>query len=158
MNQLQIEFIQAMHQFRKIRIDELFPGLNRSEFWALGAIAHCGAGDSRPRVSDIVRRLHNSPQAASRTLRSLEEKGLIQRGTDPEDRRNTLVWLTDQGRETMDVMQKRMENLFEGIFADFGEERMRKLIRELRDLEACGQARFQAVLDEMNEDTERGTK
>lgn len=48
-------------------------------------------------VSELTCRMYDSPQAVSRALRILEKDGLIQRTADPEDRRKTIVRLTEEG-------------------------------------------------------------
>lgn len=48
-------------------------------------------------VSVLARALHESMPSISRTLRMLEQDGLVARETDPADRRKTRVRITDQG-------------------------------------------------------------
>jgi DNA-binding MarR family transcriptional regulator len=78
--------------------------------------------------------LDMSGPALSRWLRSLEQKQFIQRETDPEDRRNTLVSLTKEGlaktREICETLNEFMRN----ITVRMGEERLQALFAELSEL------------------------
>ena len=48
-------------------------------------------------VSDLAKELHQPLPAISRSLRMMEQDGLIQREADPADRRKTLVRITPEG-------------------------------------------------------------
>ena len=69
-------------------------------------------------VSEIVDRLSISTPAVSKTLRSLELKGLIMRETDPDNRRKTFVHLTPKGLE----VKNESDKAFYGFFNDICEK------------------------------------
>jgi MarR family transcriptional regulator, organic hydroperoxide resistance regulator len=48
--------------------------------------------------SELVEMLGVEPPTVTRTLQRLEQAGIVERRTDPEDARVTRVYLTDQGR------------------------------------------------------------
>ncbi len=50
-------------------------------------------------VSELARCSYMSPPAMSRTLKSVEEKGLAVRMVDKKNRRKTYVCLTDEGED-----------------------------------------------------------
>lgn len=57
----------------------------------------CLATAGEATVSHLARRLHVSSPTASHLVERLVQAGLAQRVEDPEDRRRTLVYLTEQG-------------------------------------------------------------
>ena len=50
-------------------------------------------------ISDLVQELHQPLPAISRTVRQMEQDGLVERFADPADRRKTLVRFTPKGYE-----------------------------------------------------------
>ena len=50
-------------------------------------------------ASDIAKRLGITAPAVSKMLRSMEEKGYVERRVDEKDRRNTRVSITPDGKE-----------------------------------------------------------
>ncbi|MEE0800687.1 MAG: winged helix DNA-binding protein [Gemmiger sp.] len=65
-------------------------------------------------VSDVAVSTRNSPQAVSRALRILEKDGLAERMPDPDDRRKTLVRLTEAG----DAARLQAEYALKGYLSD----------------------------------------
>lgn len=56
----------------------------------------------------------------------MEEKGLIQRRVQPEDRRSFHVYLTEQGRDRQRLVRRTLEQMGDEVLAGFSrEERMR---------------------------------
>ena len=100
--ELSMEFLATAHRFKKIHMDGIFPEISKGEFWALKIIqkatlqneSGCGVY-----VSTIAERLKVTPSAISRMLKGLEEKDLIERKVDKNDRRNTYVTLTEKGKK-----------------------------------------------------------
>ena len=60
---------------------------------------------------EIADRLRAKPQTLTRVLNSLEERELLTRTTDPDDRRQSLVTITDQGRGMLHA-EMRPRDLF----------------------------------------------
>ena len=67
-------------------------------------------------VSDVTESLHDTPQSISRMLRKLELAGLIERHTDPVDRRRTYLVFTEEGEkkyrsgaDMLHMMQEKLE-------------------------------------------------
>ena len=57
--------------------------------------------------------------AVSRSLRRLEERGLIKRVCNEECRRNTFVVISDIGRELFEENRKKMEYLVDKLIDEF---------------------------------------
>ena len=75
--------------------------------------------------------------SVTRILKELEARGLLVRETDPEDRRRTLAALTPEGRELFKIISRDVLRVM-GEYADrFGQDRMDRLLTELRELTAA---------------------
>jgi MarR family 2-MHQ and catechol resistance regulon transcriptional repressor len=70
-------------------------GVGFSEFAILEALLHKGP----LLVSELGRRIHLTSGAITTAIDRLEERGLVKRGSDEEDRRARIVSLTAQGRK-----------------------------------------------------------
>lgn len=81
---------------------ELF-GLSDGQARVLRLVARSG---SRPRMSDIARRIEVVPRSATTVVACLESKGLVVREIDLADRRSVLVSLTDAGRALVAEMSR----------------------------------------------------
>lgn len=90
-----------------------------------------GEGMRDVRVSDLVLVTRMRMPAISRALKELEAKELISRHTDSTDRRQTIVQLTDKGREQVVRDTKAIDDYTEAVFAAFTEEEQEELIRLL---------------------------
>jgi DNA-binding MarR family transcriptional regulator len=65
------------------------------------ALLNIGHSPEPLRMSDIAHRLILSPGGTTKVIDRLEEMGHVVRMSDPEDRRATLLSLTDSGREAV---------------------------------------------------------
>ena len=75
-------------------------GLTPSQMSALAALNESGP----VRISHLAHRESVGAPAATRVVASLEERGLVQRAEDPEDKRAWLVELSDEGRRTIESL------------------------------------------------------
>lgn len=64
----------------------------------------------------------------SRTLKTMEDKGLIIRQKNPEDGRSVLIYLTDFGREMRDYSKKVVLQFDEAVKQEIPEEDLQKFI------------------------------
>ncbi|KQC33909.1 MULTISPECIES: MarR family winged helix-turn-helix transcriptional regulator [Nonlabens] len=60
----------------------------------------------------------------SRTLKSMEEKGLIKRSRNPEDGRSVLIHLTDFGKEMRDFSKNVVKTFDNVVKAEIPEEKL----------------------------------
>lgn len=102
------EYATLMHIFRLSQDDDAIAGV---------------------RVMRIKEHSHVSLPAVSQQLRSLEEKGLVQRNTTAEDRRVTLVSLTPAGQKILDHVRKGTDAVLEELVQKIGEANIREYIR-----------------------------
>lgn len=112
-----LQLFTMMHRFRRMQLAERLGMLPRSEHMILEMLLPCescgGAGDASLSAACMARRLHISPPAVSRTVRSLRARGLIDAETDPDDRRNTRIRLTPAGHAVLQTDRGRMDALLE---------------------------------------------
>lgn len=73
------------------------------------------------RLSELSDHLHIAPRSATEVVDGLEQRGLVERRPDPNDRRATLIALTDQGRRISEAIRSarhvEAERFFGGLSA-----------------------------------------
>ncbi|PJI08761.1 MULTISPECIES: MarR family winged helix-turn-helix transcriptional regulator [Clostridium] len=65
-----------------------------------------------PTVGEIAKNINNSQNTVSERITRLENKGLVERKRDKQDRRISRVYLTDKGRELIEEMDKEANSKF----------------------------------------------
>ena len=99
-------------------------GLTPAQARALAVLGGC---DQPPSMSDLAKRLHVVPRAVTPIVDVLEDAGYVQRGTDPENRRSTLLELTDEGRRMCHRITEHRTRAAGELFAPLSEEQRRTL-------------------------------
>lgn len=116
------------------RMRQRLPGeeLEFSLIALLKALAHRGA----LRLTDLAAVLDLDASTVSRHVRTLEERGLVARTTDPDDGRATRLALTDEGRERLEAGAARRRALVAELLEDWSpedRETLRRLLTRLSD-------------------------
>lgn len=106
-------------------------GISHSEFCLLNIIMD---GKDGITVSEIAAELDVTPPAVSRSLRSLESRGLVSRETNLLNRRNTMVRLTADGQIFLEKSRKQMDTVMEYVSEKMGEERKKQLYELLTEM------------------------
>mgnify|MGYP000571512562 CR=1 FL=1 len=88
-------------------------------------------------VSMIAKKMQIPQPAVSRTLRSLENGGYLQREVCRSDRRNTYVSLTDAGKAAVQEADQTLATFHEGIQKRFTKEEAEQLMALLQRLYAA---------------------
>jgi DNA-binding MarR family transcriptional regulator len=83
-----------------------------SQLRALRVMSH--KGDLR--LSALSERLHIAARSATEVVDALESRELVARRPDPDDRRATLVGLTDAGRQLLDAVHSTRRGEEERLF------------------------------------------
>lgn len=78
--------------------------------------------------SYISNRMGMEPTSLTRTLKTLEEKGLITRKKNPNDGRGVLVYLTDLGKEKRELSKNTVIKFNEVIKKNISEEKLQHFI------------------------------
>lgn len=127
-------FSDSVHRFKKIQMKGLYRLTSEREFFALGMIhfiQRARKDGEGVQVSVLAKKMGISLSGMSRKLREMEERGYIARTVDLEDRRNTLVTLTEKGEEVFRSSNERWAEFFTRVTERLGFERAELLIREL---------------------------
>ena len=161
MKKYQSKFLLQMHNFHKIKFWSIVPELNPSEHMLVFALCRCEAGKygelsddfdiklsamKGVKVSDLAKAVRMTMPGVSRVLAGLEEKGIIERRIDRSDRRNTLVFLTEDGYKKIRGYKKRIYKYFETVFERFGEDRIAEVIDLISELAEIAQEELQKEL------------
>ncbi len=104
-------------------------GIDPKRYFLLAQIERGG------RPGTLAQDLHLPPPSVSHLLAGLEEAGLIVRRPNPEDRRSTLLALTDLGRARLAAARRCLEAAGEAALARLDEDEKRALIQLLDRLE-----------------------
>jgi len=72
----------------------------------------------------ISNRMGMEPTSLTRTLKTLEEKGLITRKKNPEDGRGVLIYLTDLGKEMRAQSKETVLKFNESVKKNISEEKL----------------------------------
>ncbi|HEY2764359.1 MAG TPA: MarR family transcriptional regulator [Pseudonocardiaceae bacterium] len=86
------------------------------------------------RLSELSDHLHIAPRSATEVVDDLEQRGLVERRPDPNDRRATLVALTDQGTKVSEAIRSARSAEAERFFGGLSPADRAHLARILREL------------------------
>lgn len=70
----------------------------------------------------------------TRILKAMEQDGMLTRETSENDRRTTLVSLTDRGRDLINAHAAEGAQISEKLANDFGQDKLEQLLDLLEDL------------------------
>jgi DNA-binding MarR family transcriptional regulator len=122
-------FADAIRQRAGIRLDRA----HYSVLVRLGSLAPV-------RLSDLAQDLGVDVSTVSRQVQSLEQKGLVDRGPDPDDGRAVRLELTRKGKAVMRKMQAAWQETIAGVLVDWKPDDIREfaalLARFASDLES----------------------
>lgn len=121
------------HQLR-LRIDEVLRPyeLTRVSWMAIGIVDQ----NDRLTQSELAARLELGTAATGKLVDRLEERGLVQRHDDPDDRRANLLSVTPEARELLERLKTVGEGLREEVLQDLGEAERQRLQRSLQKIKA----------------------
>ena len=99
-----------------------------SQLRALGTLMRHGP----VRPGTLATHLGIAPRSATEVVDALEERGMVRRETDPDDRRATLVVVTDHGREVGQAIRAARAAEADRLFAGLDDADRAELERLLR--------------------------
>lgn len=74
------------------------------------------------------------PTSLSRTLKNLEERGLIARKPNPEDGRSVLIILTEEGLKMRDVSKEVVLKFNEALSENISDEEMKVFLKVIQKI------------------------
>ena len=114
-------------------------GLDTSEFTALVTLLIAGEPYRRS-AGELSSSLVQTTGGTTKTIRRLEERGLVMRVDDPDDGRRTLIELTDPGRALAESTLELVLDAFDLDIGDLGEAERHDLGTELAETSAVSEA------------------
>jgi DNA-binding MarR family transcriptional regulator len=125
-------FWSVAHELRHLSKQTLEPwGVAPGHSRGLNVLAHHGA----MRLSELSDHLHIAPRSATEVVDALEKRGLAERRPDPDDRRATLVALTDHGRDVAVAITSARRAEAERFFGSLSapdRAHLRRILEKLR--------------------------
>jgi DNA-binding MarR family transcriptional regulator len=91
-------------------------------------------GEDGARVSELALVTGITASGITQMVTALEERGMVGRKMDPEDRRAVRVFLTEEGRRATDQMMSSMDSVFGGLTEYLGQEKSRAFLEILNDV------------------------
>ena len=136
MDDLFTRFFSALYQFHKLHMGDLVPDITKLEGMTMSAIKHCSGekGKEELTVSELTAKLKAKGPAVSRTLKTLEDKGYIERDVNKADRRNTYVNLTISGKQKVEEYEQIMSSFAHAVIAKIDRDDMEQMIECLNEL------------------------
>lgn len=90
----------------------------------LSKLVHQGDGISQAALAE---KMSIRPQSLSEALTKLEERGLIRRLPNPQDKRGTLVYLTDEGQKREAELAERRRQAADSLLCTLDESEKQAL-------------------------------
>lgn len=123
------KLVRAFMQFNRVEWHErLIAGCTLSEIRVLFCLRRGAAANSFDmNVSEISKCLRVTSPTITQIIKSLEAKGLVERTSDPIDRRVVDIALTEKGDWVVQEARDAFLSRFEGLIAHLGEESSEQL-------------------------------
>lgn len=121
--------IDAIRRWKRIDFSAVFTEkLSMPEFTVLNGIERIKGDSGTVFVSDIAHLFSISAQAVSKYLKICESRGFVIRETDKTDRRNTKLFLTDEGRRVLMVCERELVEFMGSVFDEFDKAEVDRLM------------------------------
>ena len=116
------ELIRRMHRvlalYRRSNTFAEDSGCHHGTGRILSKLVYQGDGISQAALAE---KMNIRPQSLSEALAKLEERGLIRRSPNPQDKRGTLVYLTEEGREQEAELAERRRQTADSLLGSLTE-------------------------------------
>jgi DNA-binding MarR family transcriptional regulator len=132
----------AAEQRVKARIKEKF-GINQTQFNLLSQLDRAPGGI---RMGEVARRTVVTGSNVTVVVDDLERRGFVTRQTAADDRRATVITLTEKGRTEFAQMAPILAGWIEEIFAEMPKQEKRELVQRLDALKAAMSATLSTSL------------
>lgn len=114
---------------------ELPKGFKPRHIHVIEAVYELSADQEEVRVSDVSRHLNITTPSVTKLIQELEERGTLEKYQQREDKRVTLVTLTDFGRELQRKYVAEYHRVWSERMQDITEEEVKTVIRVIARLE-----------------------
>lgn len=118
-----------MRRMRQIQLWRLSEGMTKAETELLHGMYHLSEQNPEIPVSELPRMCHMQTSAISRLMKKMEADGLIVRKMDPNCRRNTLVSVTDKGKELCKRNWEEVQDFWERVLERTPKDHVEQMLR-----------------------------
>ena len=124
-----LDFLTTIHSLAQLNFSAVLSQTSQAEFLVMSAINKLERlhNSSNYRISNIADSLHVSSPAISRTIKTLENKGYVERNMDKLNTRNTLVRLTENGTAVFENECNQIYCFMNNVVNQMGEEKLNEL-------------------------------
>ncbi|MDO4173342.1 MAG: MarR family transcriptional regulator [Eubacteriales bacterium] len=132
--------VESMHSMKRLHWNSLLRDVSNHEFGFLMMILRFQKRNPEVKgiyVSDLAKKLCITKSAVSRMLGNLEKWGLVERAVDPNNRRNTFVYLTEKGSTLCREQNERMRAFLHQVETELGEQRYQEILTGMQELSAA---------------------
>lgn len=126
------DLIRLFRKMIKVDFSAYLQGISREEFYMMGVIEEYFKQEEEAegiKVSAIAKALDVSSPAVSRMLRGMEQKGYIMKRISSQNRRNTLVRLTEKGTQAYTRSRSGLDRLLSKVMDYMGQRDMEEFLR-----------------------------
>ena len=121
------EMVHAMIALRFTDFSRMIADTVKGEGFVLGYLNH----NASAQPGDISQMMNASTAYVSKVLRGLEDKGMLLRQKDPDDRRKTLLVLTLKGKQEAGKMEHTVQTAIIDFLKSLGDEDASNFVRIL---------------------------
>jgi len=86
-------------------------------------------------ATKIAPLLGMEPRSLSRMLKALEERGLICRKSDPDDKRLVKIFLTETGRQKKDIAKRTVRLFNEAVRSQVPDDKLNIFFEVIKDIQ-----------------------
>lgn len=137
------DLFRAMNQFHKLKFSDMMQNMSKADFIVMNVIMNKGK-DDKMTISELAAIARMLPSAISRTLKGLEEKGYVERTINKQDRRNTYVELTEEGKKQTREVRQVMRDFGKTVMAKLDEHEVNELILYLNNIYSIAEKELEA--------------
>ena len=137
------DLFRAMNQFHKLKFSDMMQNMSKADFIVMNVIMNKGKEDKMT-ISELAAIARMLPSAISRTLKGLEEKGYVERTINKQDRRNTYVELTEEGKKQTCEVRQVMRDFGKTVMAKLDEHEVNELILYLNNIYSIAEKELEA--------------
>ena len=137
------DLFRDMNQFHKLKFSDMMQNMSKADFIVMNVIMNKGKEDKMT-ISELAAIARMLPSAISRTLKGLEEKGYVERTINKQDRRNTYVELTEEGKKQTREVRQVMRDFGKTVMAKLDEHEVNELILYLNNIYSIAEKEIEA--------------